>query len=662
MKMKDFNILLKILIFINFYMIPALALITCPKEFLYQIGVNATCESKDKQTIPCDGSHPLHIQTAYIDCTEEYFNHKTHESIFCDTERGIWSPQPLRCFRHCDKSGTPEKIEILSNKTEYPWYAEILKKNPTSNDNDDRKEIIPGLIMTARMIMTWEKYFDKKTDWNLTDYIVRIYDPPNHHEDFNIERIEYVSSDPVYNIGRTDKYDPFCVLILTNDNYIKINDKDTRPPCLDHELFENNNWFVEVVRAIPENNLRPNYPNKCLVPKLDDKNVEVTCYQNFKSKPLDKCPDKVPILQTKCKLGYEKINSTNDDPLSTCIANRWSINDENENENCELICGETDTENDSDNEKQHSEIKKAPWHVAIYSNKTRSILSAYDQFCSGVIIDQNIILSAAHCFYDKEEKRTEDPTIYLIAAGKSFHSFKEKEDSEQYVHIKEIHIPTTYGKDNDWSNDIAVLILNSSLTFNSYVKPICIDLNSESELKTETSGHIFGWRATTKDDIINNNLQILNVTALTGEQCKIENNKDTNFKSGNFCIAKKISPTLCKGDTGGGFFVKENINDKERYILKGIISSDINRGEYCSNNSLTILTDLQYVKDFVRKTVTENRQKLDEIEIINLIWYRIYAHGVWTTPNWIRKELNLTFSENPKTRFYDSYGSHLVHF
>ncbi|XP_055371422.1 uncharacterized protein LOC129605587 [Condylostylus longicornis] len=579
------------------------ALLSCPKEFLYQIGVNATCESGYNTLIQCDGSNYLHVMKANIKCVEGYYN--ANQMIKCDTRTGTWFPEPFQCNGYCDRTGTKNLLKVLNEKFKYPWYAEILKHRDTNIT-----EIFPALIMTGRTVITREKYFKTNLSLNLTDYVVRVYDPPNLHEDFNIDRIEYVSSEPA--IYKPDTKEPYCVLILTSDKYIKINLKDTRPYCLDEIRF----W-----KKIPEYNLPPKFPNQCVVPNLDKrKNVELYCYQRIKSKPLKKCPATVQALQTKCKLGYEKKNSTEKDFLSMCIANRWSINDRRD-ENCELMCGKM-----SYNKDEESSIP--PWHAAIYFKNINDTLSPLNQLCSGVIIHRDIILSAAQCFYDKTNNKLEGSSNFRVVAGKNFQDEKNSGNSEQFAEISEIYIPSTYGNGN-WNNDVAVLILKTPLIFNSFVSPICLKLNSNSDLESGTTGSIFRW----KSNHINESLE------------------NSNNSSGNYCHLIENLTTICNRDIGGGFFHKEIIDSKNRYVLKGIISTFINIKDYCVSKNVAAIVDLFYVQEFLKTTISNYRQKLDYKEIPKLIWHRIYDNEIWTAPYWIRKELNLKLQTVDPNKF-----------
>lgn len=87
-----------------------------------------------------------------------------------------------------------------------------------------------------------------------------------------------------------------------------------------------------------------------------------------------------------------------------------------------------------------NDIILTPWHVGVFDNST-IISNDFEQICGGTIIDSNIILSAAHCFYDRPNSRVHDASNYIIGAGKTYRNFYALEKFAHFIGIKEIHIP-----------------------------------------------------------------------------------------------------------------------------------------------------------------------------------------------------------------------------
>ncbi|XP_055383260.1 clotting factor C-like, partial [Condylostylus longicornis] len=386
--------------------------------------------------------------------------------------------------------------------------------------------------------------------------------------------------------------------------------------------------------------LRPEYSTQCSVPHVDP-TIDLSCYSNFKSDALRRCPKTVPILQTTCQIGYEKVNSNGNDIVSLCVGNRWTVDDQFDSA-CKLICGEAGSNGEPVPlifKGTSTDIKNAPWHVGIYSNNTKAS-SSYELICSGSIIHRNIVISAAHCFYNKLLRKTDDPRQFLIGAGKRFYSYRKSENTEQFVRVQEIHTLRTYDT-SLLRNDIAVLVVTPDFTFTSTVKPVCIDWTTywDYDLENGTVGHIFGWGANSKDDILTIELSTASLNALSSEDCK-RLNKKAEVSAESFCAVNDNGASACKGDSGGGFVVKRTIGSKERYVLWGIVSSGV-ANDYCSDGGITIFTNIQYFQEAIKAIISKSKPSLSTDNFSKLLYHQIYAHIIYTPLNWAEKELKL---------------------
>lgn len=130
--------------------------------------------------------------------------------------------------------------------------------------------------------------------------------------------------------------------------------------------------------------------------------------------------------------------------------------------------------------------------------------------------------------------------------------------------------------------DISVVTLTGSVTFSNQIRPVCLPLPSENEIKG--NGTIVGWGGTVEeaqsDDQQGSPLKMLVVQTYPLNVCKKEMThikrlvSDHNFCAGFFNESK--APV--QGDSGGGFY-ELNISSYT-WTVNGIISwSDINRSQ-----------------------------------------------------------------------------------
>ncbi|XP_055383134.1 uncharacterized protein LOC129613193 [Condylostylus longicornis] len=632
---------------------PTLGLISCPKQYIYQIGTRTICSLGNDTSVSCDSPY---VKDALVSCADGYFNHLHKQLIICDFNTGKWSEIPYRCFPPC-LPGYPgenpllDKETLLGNRENNRWYAEILRRPPINGEQN----VIPAGVLSAKMIFVWEKYFDRNSQHDFSNYLVRVYKTRANKlepEDYRIERIVYLDNDPVYTSGGTPELERFCILILSKEKYIEIN-QELGNFCVIYdgktELWEKYRWYIEVMKARPENNLMPQYPDKCIVPHVEKRKIDIMCYSNLLDGPLPECSQTANVLQTKCQIGHMKRSSMNDDVISACVAGRWIIDDA-DGSDCELICGESEefiseTITPLIHGGRQATIRRAPWHAGIYTNSTQKL---HELICAGSIIHRNIVISAAHCFYDSSLKTMGIASDYIVGAGKLYHNFSRSEDSEQFVRVSEIHIIRTYDSQK-LKNDVSVLVVNPEFIYNSHVKPVCIDWTSyfEYDLKSGTVGHIFGWGATDQNNFLSEELLTVDFKTLSSEQCrKLDNRSEATAE--NFCGTNDKGATACKGDSGGGFVVKRTIGGKERYTLWGVISSGIGYESYCTEKSLTIFTNIQYFQEPIKAIITKSRRKLNSDKLTKIIWHKIFAHDIWAAPNWVEDELNLKLTSNPE--------------
>ena len=109
--------------------------------------------------------------------------------------------------------------------------------------------------------------------------------------------------------------------------------------------------------------------------------------------------------------------------------------------------------------------------------------------CGGTILDETTILSAAHCFYPPPYLSSYD----IIEAGIKMQGSLDG----QKISVREVVNHPMYNS-MKMDNDVAILKLTSSLTFNENVQPACLP---DPSFTPEDSGEfavVSGWGTTSE--------------------------------------------------------------------------------------------------------------------------------------------------------------------
>ncbi|KAK3557065.1 hypothetical protein QTP70_024451, partial [Hemibagrus guttatus] len=118
-----------------------------------------------------------------------------------------------------------------------------------------------------------------------------------------------------------------------------------------------------------------------------------------------------------------------------------------------------------------------PWQVSIQ----HPVYNGH--FCGGSLINKDWVLTAAHCF---SSTGTSGLTVYL---GKQ--ALNSPNPNQIARSVKQVILHAGYNSATK-NNDIALLLLNSSVTFTNYVRPVCL-AGQSSSFPAGTNCWITGW-------------------------------------------------------------------------------------------------------------------------------------------------------------------------
>ena len=226
--------------------------------------------------------------------------------------------------------------------------------------------------------------------------------------------------------------------------------------------------------------------------------------------------------------------------------------------------------------------KKAPWVAAIWYSETAG--STPEFICSGSLITKDVILTAAHCAFDK-----------------GFYWVRLKSDTlkseEPLREVAAVWRHERYNKKTT-QNDLGLLKLTDPVTD---VKPVAIPKKSEvSKLSGANRFQILGW-GNDQLKTIARFLRYANLVDQTGAAKKAYGrffNPTTMVSAGRYIPAERVFAGGCNGDSGGPLTTKLG----GKTVLVGLTSWGSAQG--CDKGKPTIFTKLIYYVTDINRGLT----------------------------------------------------------
>ncbi|KAF7284124.1 hypothetical protein GWI33_022583 [Rhynchophorus ferrugineus] len=196
-------------------------------------------------------------------------------------------------------------------------------------------------------------------------------------------------------------------------------------------------------------------------------------------------------------------------------------------------------------------VNEYPWMVALHYNNRF--------YCGASLINNKYLLTAAHCVNGFSKER-------LSAVFLDHDRDNSYETTTFSRRIKAILKHRNYGKEGNYNNDIALLLLDNEVPLNDMVRPVCLPPTGKSF--TGYNGVVTGWGATSQHGHIAPKLQEVVVPIMSNRDCRktgYVNRITDNMLCAGFPEGQKDA---CQGDSGGPLHI---INSSFHYVA-GIVS------------------------------------------------------------------------------------------
>ncbi|XP_014263716.3 trypsin-1 [Maylandia zebra] len=169
-----------------------------------------------------------------------------------------------------------------------------------------------------------------------------------------------------------------------------------------------------------------------------------------------------------------------------------------------------------------------------YSEPHQVSLNSGYHFCGGSLINQNWIVSAAHCYKSRIQVRLGE------------HDISVNEGTEQFIDSSRVIRHPQY---DSWNidNDIMLIQLSQPASLNSYVQPVALP---RSCAPAGTMCTVSGWGNTMSSTADQDRLQCLNIPILSYSDCN--NSYPGMITDSMFCAGYlEGGKDSCQGDSGG---------------------------------------------------------------------------------------------------------------
>ncbi|XDV12787.1 hypothetical protein PO909_001367, partial [Leuciscus waleckii] len=225
-----------------------------------------------------------------------------------------------------------------------------------------------------------------------------------------------------------------------------------------------------------------------------------------------------------------------------------------------------------------------PWQVSLH----RSV----SHFCGGSLINNQWVLTAAHCFVGTT---TAGLTVYL---GRQTQQGTNANEVTRTV-SRIINHPSYDSVSHN--NDITLLQLASPVSFTDFISPVCL-ASSNSTFFKQTSSWVTGWGNTNTGISLPppQTLQEVQVPIVGNRQCKCLNG--VKKITDNMICAGLLEggKDSCQGDSGGPMVSKQG----SVWIQSGIVSF----GEGCAlPNSPGVYARVSEYQNWINEQITTNQ-------------------------------------------------------
>ncbi|XP_032679242.1 trypsin-1-like [Odontomachus brunneus] len=170
-------------------------------------------------------------------------------------------------------------------------------------------------------------------------------------------------------------------------------------------------------------------------------------------------------------------------------------------------------------------------------------------YCGATVISSRYLLTASHCVnrFDLNQM-----TIRILEHDRNSTTESETQEYKVESVIKHSGYSTL-----NYNNDIALIKLKDSITFQGTMRPVC--LPEAARTFAGSKGIVTGWGAIVEAGPVSQTLQEVTVPIISNAECRATNYPTRRITDNMICAGyKEGGKDSCQGDSGGPLHVEED--------------------------------------------------------------------------------------------------------